>query len=295
MAIPASSAVAQVGIHTTTPVNKQYEFESCTLSKTSTLVASAGIRGSYARNKNRARHQMEKVSGQLVTQPSVAEIDLLLPWAFRAATATGVTTFTDTITDANTDRYVVVDKVTKVMTYNEVKVAKVVIEGSRGEPIKWTLDLEGKDETVGNAGTFPSLECDYQNFFVMSDIAMTLAGVACEPESFRLTIDHMLDTERFLNSLTRAEIPSKDRMVTLEVTLPYDTVHLALHTLDADGDAGEIVMTDGTTTYTIDLTNVKTGRPPIEVPQRDEIKLVLTFQIFGDEENDDMELVVTKS
>jgi hypothetical protein len=295
VALPAESAVAQVGIHTTTPVNKQYEFESCTLAKSSTLVKSSGIRGSYARNMNRARKQLERVSGQLVLQPSVAEIDLLLPWIMRGTTNTNVTSFTDTVLAANTDRFVVVDKVSKVMTYDMVKVSRATIEATRGEPIKWTLDLEGKSETVANAGTFPSLECDYQNFFVMSDMALTINSVVCEPESVRLIIDHVLETERFLNSLTRANIPSKDRLITLEVTLPYDTVHLGLYDLAVGGAAGTLEFDDGTTSYTFALTNAKTAAQPIEVPQRDEIKLITTFELFADEENDDFEFNVTKA
>ena len=108
---------------------------------------------------------------------------------------------------------VIVDKVTKVMTYDEVVPARWTIEGSEGGAIRWTIEAEGKGEAEGNAGSFSATAIDFDDtFYVFSEISLTINSITCTPKSFRLSVDNALDTERFLNSLTRDDIPALERL-----------------------------------------------------------------------------------
>ena len=296
MATPAISYAGQVGIGASNPVNTFMEFVSCSLSKTSELAVTSGQRGKRGRDFNRARTHKYKATGQLVLEPCVAELDALLPWLLGGATTSSVTAFTDALAK----RFVTVDKVTKVMTYAECVISQWVFEGSEGNPLRLSLDIEGQSETEGNAASFPSLTPSFENFFIFSDLTFAVNSITCTPKSFRLTVNNNLDTERFLNSLTRDEIPSLDRTVNLEIALPYDTVHEPLYDLgpyDAQGVAGSLVLTDATEgfSYTLALTSLKAPEPPIEVGERSELMLNLNYQVFGDHENDDEEFTVTKA
>ena len=285
----AQSYAAQLGISASGPVSDRFEVVSASLQKTSQLVQSEGARGSRSRYKFRVRKQLERCSGNLVMEPSVTEIDKILPWFTGGTTTLGVTDVGNTLAT----RVVSIDRVTKVSTYAGCVVSRCTIEGNRGAAVRWTLDVEGTTETEGAAGSFPSLSLDTDNFFVFSDCSFSLGGTTRKPESFRLVVDNVLDTERFLNSLTREEIPSKDRRVTLEATFPYNSDHSDLYDVAIAGIAGSLVITDGSTTYTIAMANIKTGAQPREIPVRDEIKLVCNFQAFADASAS--EFKVTKS
>jgi hypothetical protein len=273
-----------------------FEFVSSSLAKTSEMVLSEGIRGVRYRDKNRAKIQRERVTGSIVLEPSISEMDELFPWCMGGTTAAGVTPFADALVQ----KTVIVDKVTKVMTYDEVVPARWVIEGSEGGAIRWTIDAEGKAEAEGNSGSFSATAIDFDDsFYVFSEIALTINSITCTPKSFRLTVDNALDTERFLNSLTRDDIPTQDRTVNLECRFPYDTVHEPLYDLASTGVAGSLVLDDGSVSYTFDFVNMKAAESPIEVPGRSEIELVVNFQIFGDTEAaadaDKPEFKVTKA
>lgn len=269
-----------------------FEFVEASLGKSSTLVKSNGQRGSRTRDKNRAKIVNERCSGNLILEPSVSEIDILLPWFMGGTTETGVTPFAEALSK----KTVILDKVTKVYTYAETVVGRTAIAGTPGQALRWTLDTEAQSESEGNAGSFSATAIDTDaSFFTMNECALTINSVTVTPKSFNLIIDNMLDAERFLNSLTRDEIPAQDRMVSLEVLMPFDTVHEALYDLTVAGVSGSLAITDGSTTYTFAFENMKAAETPVQVPNRSEIDLSMTFEIFGDLDNDTFEFDVTKS
>jgi hypothetical protein len=272
---PVQGYAAQLGIHTADPVTARFEFLSSTLKKQETFAYGEGVRGSRSRFSYRAREVRQDISGDIVMNPSVTEIDLLLPWIMGGTTSGGVTD----LANALTGRFVCIDKVQKVYTYAGCYVNRCVIEGSPGQPLVWTLSLVGQTETEGNSGTFPTLSIPTDNFFVFSGITLTLNSVAYQPERFRLTIDNMLDGDRFLNSLTRTAIVPKDRIVTLETSLMFGDSN-ALYDVAVTGYAGSLAITDGTTTYTIAFGNLKAPAVGVDIPGRDELKLPLAYQSF---------------
>lgn len=286
----SQSTAVQLGISASGPVTDRFEVVSSTLGKSSELIIGEGQRGTRARKLHRVKKDMERVAGNIIMEPSVTEIDKLLPWILGGTTSVGgVTECAETIPT----RVITIDKVIKVPTFAGCVAQRLVIEGTKGQPLRWTFDVQGTTETVGAAASFPSLSIDTDNFFIYSESALTLGGTAFEPETWRLTIENIMDTERFLNSSTRTAFPLNDRLVTMDVTVPYDSDADAIVDIAEAGIAGSLVITDGTTTYTVSLTNLKSGASPIEVPVRNELKLGVTMQSFADATDDEVKFTKT--
>lgn len=269
--------------------SEPFEFISESLAMSQTHANSQGIRGTRSRLADRTRIVSEAISGNILMRPTIAEIDLLLPRIFGAATVANVTN----LSDAMIEFQVMIDRVAKVYTYAGCRISRAVIQGTSGGPIEFSLDIEGETESIGNAGTFPSLTIDTGNMYVFSDLTLTLNAVATEVASFSLTIDNMLDTGRFMNSVTRTEIPAQDRQVTLAVQVPYTTTNVGLHDIAIAGIDGSLVMNNGTSTYTWDFGNLKSPANSPVVGAKNEIMLGLAFDVY--KSGSDNEVKVTKS
>lgn len=292
MGTPAEGALAKLAIDAALPFDtssEPFEFISESLQMIQTHANTQGVRGTRSRLAPRTRIVTEQISGSLVLNPSVTELDRLWPRILGGATSVGVTDVADTLPEFQ----VMVDRVTKVFTYAGCRVSRATLSGTQGQPLSVTLDIEGETESVGNAGTFPAITIDTDTMFVFSDITLTLDSVAREVTTFSLVIDNVLDTGRYLNSVTRAEIPAQDRQVTLDVTIPYTTDADDLHDLAIAGIDGSLAWADGSTTYTFDFGNLKSAARSPVVSGKTEILLPLTFDCY--KSGSDSEVKVTKS
>lgn len=288
--IPAPSAMAQYGVGDADPVTQAIEVLSSTLKKTDTQVHSPGLRGTMSRHKERVRKTRTTIAGAFEMNPTPTEIDWWLEKILGGTTAIGVTDVADTLPEF----FATIDKVTKVATYSGLRVARAILSGSSGEPLSLSVEMEGEDEAIGAAASFPSLTLPTDNMFVFSDIVLTLGAAAREIDDFTLTIENMLLAELYRNSLTRVEIPIADRLVTLACTVPYTSTNEDLYDAAIAGAAATLVISDGSTTYTIAAANAKIPADAPEVPAiNSEISLPLTVNLFADAT--DSECKVTKS
>jgi len=196
-------------------------------------------------------------------------------------TAVGVTDVADTLPEF----YVNLDKVTKVCEYSGIKVARCEIVGTSGQPLEWRLALVGQDETVGAAGSFPSLTLPTDNIFVMSDCTLTLGGSSRYIDDFTLTIDNLLIDDKFRNSLTLPEIGTRDRMVQLTCTPGYTSNNADLYDAAIAGAAASLAISDGSDTYTFAAANAKIPASGVDIPADGELMLPLTVDWFADDTN----------
>ena len=281
-ATPSKSFASQLGIDSADPVTKRFEFVECTLAAEPVIIGSQGILGTRSRASDRQRVAQIPVNGQIVLNPSPTELDLLLPWILGGTTSGGVTQLADTLLD----RYVTVDKVQKVYTYAGVVVSRATLSGSPGQALTLTLDVEGKTETEANAGTFPSLAIPTDDFFVFSDLTVTLSGSSVPVSAFTLTIDNLVDANRYMNSTARDQLPALDREVTLAISPPYTDDTKGIWTSVKAGTqlTGSFAFTDGSVTYTVTSGKYAALRPRgPEVRQRgSELLLPLTFNLLND-------------
>ena len=268
----AQGFASRLGIHTADPVTVEYEFIRESLVLTEEFVESEGIRGTRSHPKEAVRQGVRRVGGSIEMRPNPVQLAVLLPHILGLA-ASG-TTFA--LGDTFSDLYITIDRVLKVFTYSGCKIDKCRFKGGPGQPLNMTLDILGIDESVGNAGTFPSLSIDLTtSFFMFSDLAMTIAGDTVLCKDFDLLIDNNLDPERIFNALVRTSIPAQDRMVTFTTSVPYGDYSAKYGT----GVAGVAVVgtfTNGATSLVFTMPAVQFPRVSPQVDGKSEIMLSLT-------------------
>lgn len=289
---PSRSHAAQLAIDSAalSGTSPGFEFVSCGLKRTDTFVQGEGIRGTRSRHSSRVRLAQKQIGGPIVMNPTPTELDLLWPWILGGTTSSGVTAVAETLPTRN----VGVLKVQRMFTYDGCVVSRAVLSGQAGQPVQLTLEVEGTDEVDAAAGSWPAITYPTDNMFVFADLDLTINSVAYYFGQFTLTIDNVVQADRYLNNLTRDKLTPLDRVVTLELQLPYDTINKDLYALAIAGFDAELAMSDGTTTYTFAFANVKAPAVGPDIQSRaSEIGFGLTLQSFFD--GTDREIKVTKS
>lgn len=267
----AQGFAALLGIGATSTVDKPLEFLSESLALDEELVDSNGIRGTRSHISEVVRQGIRRVGGNITLCPHPTELAALLPYIL-GANASG-TTFA--LAETLQSFYASVDRVLKVFTYSGCVVSKAVFSGSAGQPLNLSLEIVGIDESVGNAGSFPSLTLDTTTtMYMFHDLVLIVGGTTYQCFDFELTIDNMVDAERFLNSQTRVSIPAQDRVVTLNTNLPYGDASAA-YALSVGGVAVTATFTNGATSLLFTLPKVQFPRKSPTVPGKSEIKLPL--------------------
>lgn len=276
---PSEGALAKMALDSVLPFDTSsipFEFVSESLRLQQTHLKTGGIRGSRQRRSHRVRIGAKRVSGPVVMMPSVTELDWLLPYILYGSTSAGVTSLAEAVAEFQ----LMVDRVAKVFTYAGCRVSRATFAGSMGQPITLTLDIEAETESIGNAGTFPAITIDTGTFAIFPDVTLTLQSSARTVKSFQLVIDHMLDTERYLNSTTRSEIPAQDLEVTLSCVVPYTPDNTDLLDQAIAGAAGSLAWAYDSATYTWAFGNLKAPSESPGVPGKNEIDLTLTMEAF---------------
>ena len=289
MANPVMGCQCHIGVKeettegTAVTVDSLLEMISGDIALAETDLHGNGMTGSRSIWSARTRANTRRVSGTINLEPNAAEWALLLPWILGAdvsgtayALAETLQPFTVTIgKDNGTDG--------KVPTYNGCRVNKAVISAEQGGPLALQLEIEGRDEALGNAGSFPSLTLNVATGpFIFSDSsgAITVGGTAFPVKRFSLTIDNQLDTERFTNSTTRTALPTKGRSISVELGGPYGGKE-ALYPTAATLAAGVAVV--ATFTNTVHAVSIAFSLPKCHFPRRtppwngrEEVELPLT-------------------
>jgi hypothetical protein len=240
MGTPAVGYQGKLGISASNPVDAAFEFTSESLRKTGANIEHDGIAGTRSHRSERIRANNYTVGGQIAMQPCPEELAALLP-CILGAVASG-TTFA--LAETIPERYITIDRGTKVFTYDGCKVARATFSASEGSPLTLELDIVGKTETVANSGTFPAITVTNAPPFMFYDGVSSIASTAYAFKSFRLTIDNNLMVA-YNNSQSASHIVAADRMVSLEVTTPYSSDETALLDAAVAGLATTFTFTNG--------------------------------------------------
>lgn len=262
----------QLGISASNPVDARYDFQNENLACQEEMPDTGGLRGTRSHVVERVRQGIRRVQGSITMQPTPVELAALLPWIL-GATASG-TTFA--LADALTSRYVTVDRVGKVFTYDGCFVDSATFRASQGQPLSLTLNLVGSDETVANAATFPSLTIDTTtNAFMFFDCALVIAGTTYLAKDFELTINNHIDRDRIFNAqVLSTATKAMDRTVTMRTHLPYGDATAAYNT-GSSGVAVTSTFTNGTVSLAFSLVKVVFPRRSPTVQGRQEVMLPL--------------------
>src|SRR4051812_8424239 len=123
---PAQGAQAKMAMDAVLPFDtssEPIEFITESLIKVQTHVQTGGVRGTRQRSADRVRINSERVTGSTVHNPTVVELDRLWPRILGGTTAGGITLLAETLPEFQ----VMIDRVSKVFTYNACRVNRATI------------------------------------------------------------------------------------------------------------------------------------------------------------------------
>lgn len=278
---------------TAVTVDQGFVFASESIAKRGAIVEREGIRGIRGHQSDDTRTGPYSVAGQLVLEPTPEDLAIWLPRILGAAAVGTAYDLAETLPSFT----LAVDRVAKVFTYAGCKVDRATFSGSSGGLLRLSMDISAQSESVGNAGTFPSLTAGITKPYIFSgDPVLTLQSAAREVSQFDLTIDNALVKDRFMNSLTIINLPEGDRVVSLNTTHPYaagtgTTGTTDLYAQALAGAAGTLVFTNGgySTTFTFGTLQVPDNSPTVQ----SKAEIPLQLQMIARRAGTTPELAVT--
>lgn len=256
MATPAQGAYsvfyARGGTGTQTyqgPTARAFEFITETIQANTTLLEANGIRGVRSMPTVRVRDGIRTVGGSVVINPSPGDLDFWLPWIMGTVEQAS-NTFPLENTHGPIGIYMGRDTdvlgTTGSFEYTDMYVNRAIFRGQSGSLLELEMEFVGKNETKGltipvsppSIGTNDS----FQPFVFMDACSdnsgqIDLPGASADIMDFEVVIDNAMDV-RFVQCATADNFRPSDRLVTLTVTVPYDTDHQAFYRPSTRGGAG---------------------------------------------------------
>lgn len=289
-----SPAGATIAITDFDASSKQGEFLTESMKMQQEHYWNEGMRGSRSRFKQKVRIARESVGGQITLNPTFVELDQWLPRILGAAEVANSFALAATVPEF----HLLFDRIAKRFMYQACKINKATFSASSGQPVTLTLDILGKDE-VESATAFPVAvpALDSGNIMMASDVTFSLAADASAAQVFdwSITIDNMLMPDRFANSTSRISMPETDRVITLQMNVPYTADEIDLYNQAIAGAAGSLTITGpgGVTVFT--FANIKVPADAPTAQRRGaEIVLPIAATIYASAASED-ELVVTNT
>ncbi len=230
-------------------VNEPFVFVSESIMKRGVIVERSGLRGTRSHVANDTRVGPYTVGGMLVLEPTAGDLAIWLPRILGGTPSGSPPTYP--LAETLPSFTMAIDRVAKVFTYAGCKVNRAVLSGTQGGLLRLALDVVAQSETVGAAGSFPSLSPSVTQPYIFSDLALTLAATSREVRQFSLTIDNALVTDRFMNSVTIVNAPEGDRTIALNTMHAWAPANTDLYAQALAGAAGALT-----------LTNALGGSPP---------------------------------
>jgi hypothetical protein len=237
----------------------------CGIGKKEAMPQRNGIRGIRSHFDTDARKGVQRIGGPVDLEPSFAELVALMALAIGSGGNAA-----DSLTAFNS----VVNRVVRYDTYTGCKVSRATLSGQQGGVVSCSLDVVGQTE-VTNTGTISIPASDIP--FLLSDLALNLAGSLRETQSFQLVIDNHIDAERFMNSTTLSQVVELDRTVSLTTTHPWNDANADLYDQVLAGAAGSLALNNGTNTGTFSFGKLQVPAETPDIPGKSELMLVLNM------------------
>ncbi|ANS03309.1 hypothetical protein [uncultured Mediterranean phage uvDeep-CGR2-KM19-C37] len=259
--------------HTFNTSSEPYEFLSENIQKQATHLDLNGIRGTRSHAKEVVRAGIYTVAGTITMNPSPLDLDLLLPRICGTAESSDVFALAETIPAFG----LLIDRVAQQFQYTDCYINRATFRSQAGGLLELSLDILGKTEITGTsypALTLGVLPADAP--FVHEDSVVTLAGAGEECMSIEIVVDNVLDA-RFANAQTAGSITPQDRVISVNLVMPYTSDETSLYEQAIGGIAGTIKYTNGaiSTLFTFGILQTPDVSPV--VPGKSEITLPLAM------------------
>lgn len=269
---PNITTYSKIAISQTNPPTTTFEYQGgLNFGKRGVVMETGGTRGTRSHVVERTRNGIYTVGGVVNLQPGPAELDILLPLIAGGSKSTNTIPLAETLPYF----YVGIDKRAQQYLYDGCKVASATFSGSQGNFLNLALAIEGKTETPGTitglSASVPSLATPY----VFHDAAITIGGTTYYFKEFSHTLDNGLILDRFMNSVTRTDIPEGDRHAGISLSHPFTADTLALYDTGVTSAAVVITLTNGSLFFKITMPAVQFPALPPDMPGRNELLLPL--------------------
>jgi hypothetical protein len=269
----------------------QYEFISESLKKISNLNYNSGIRGTRARSGYRVVKTSETVTGQVAMQPTPVELDTWLPRILGGAKSSTSFPMAETLPvfgclfDRGVQRHI----------YTNCSVDRAVFACSQNQPMSLTAFIEGSTEVLSNTAFpvgVPAIDAGQPYTMAETTISLSVAGTATVLRQFSIDFNNLLEKDRYMNSITRAQIPPEDRDISFSIIVPYTSDEASLYNQSVAGGSGTLTLTNGSASLVFAFDNLKTPDDTPTATGKNELFLPLSFKAYF---NDSAEVAVTNS
>lgn len=253
-------------------------FQDCDLVGMREFGRDEGHRGTRQQSSCRARVLSDASGGSFSMKASVTEIDWLLKRYLGSGSGSGGSPWV--LAEAPAAYYALVDKVAAMYLY-PLYPSKLTISGSEKQYLNWLAEAVGgaESEWVSSWPASPTApECG--TAFLMADCTFNYNSTAYPIQSFSLSIDNEIDGQQYENAITPTRFESQDATIQLSLKCAFRSDTKALYRAAVAGAAGSLVITDGTTTYTITFGNVKIPNGGPKVPVKGRINFDLSAMIY---------------
>jgi len=215
MAAGSYGVTSKFAVGPTTPTNRMIQIQSESLRKTSEFFDGQGVRGTREEFLDRSPLMRNRVGGSVLTYPTIAD------WAWWMERILGGTPSGTNYPMAEAIKTFDAAKTDDVTTflYGTCGVNRATISGAAGGPISLSVDLVCKTQTEGS---FPALTItDTTKMLVFPQTGFVVSGDATEINSFSLTIDNVIDADRYHQSYDLTDVSAQNRIITFEATCPW--------------------------------------------------------------------------
>lgn len=215
MAGGAYGVTSRFAVGPTTPTNRMIQIQSESLKKTQEFFDAQGVRGTRSEFLNRSPLIRNRVGGNVLMYPTVSD------WAWWMERILGGTPSGTSYPMAEAIKTFDAAKTDEITTflYSTCGVNRATISGAAGGPVSLSVDLIAKAETEG---AFPALTLsETTKMFVFPQTGFEISGDNTEINAFTLTIDNVIDADRYHQSYDLSDVNAQNRVISFEATCPW--------------------------------------------------------------------------
>lgn len=274
-AAPSVGTFSRLSLGLANPPATAFEYEgSLNFGKSQPIMKTSGIRGTRSHPVERTRMGLIAVGGSINFIPGPADLDVLLRLIAGTAKSGNDFVLAETIPEF----YVGIDKIAQQYLYSGCKMMQATFGGSTGSFMSLQCDIIGKTETAGTISGLTSLVPSLSTPYVFHDATLTYGGTTYQFKEFSLVVNNGLKPDRYMNSITRTDIPELDRVITVSLGMPFTSDTLGLYDIGITSAALVITFTNGGYNFIITMPAVQFPTQPQSLPGREEIILPLSGQ-----------------
>jgi hypothetical protein len=218
---PSPTALAKLAVGPADPVTQFLNYAEFSPGVRTGLLDLNATRGTFDRDGNRVVVAREPVTPRFSSQPTAAEAAVLAEWGM-GGTPTGAGTVTYPLGDNPVQKFVFFNpKAGETWFLSGVACDVLTVSAAVGEGLRFDLDLVGKtwDDTRADFPAGVVLDQTTRPW-VLSSLVLTVGGVVRKTRGFTFQVNHHIDRERFLNSVSLTDIVKLDQEVTLSIDVP---------------------------------------------------------------------------